>query len=187
MRDGEYVNSMNVEDRFETDADAYAAYLKTVEGRLRLDLAWENLRVFVSGGVEIEGARTTGGPIPRALDLGGGTGALSVRLAGLGHEVALVDPSAAMLAIAGEAARQEAGAFDRLSFHQTDAAGAARHFAPRSFALAACHNVLEYVPDVPAVMRALGSLLGEGGLVSLLVRQRAGEVMRAALKAHDLE
>ncbi|MGH9943826.1 MAG: methyltransferase domain-containing protein, partial [Pyrinomonadaceae bacterium] len=49
------------------------------------------------------------------------------------------------------------------------------------------HNVLEYVPDVPAVMRALGSLLGEGGLVSLLVRQRAGEVMRAALKPHDLE
>ena len=123
-----------------------------------------------------------------ALDLGGGTGALAVRLAALGYRVAVVDSSATMIELAREAAGQ-AGVLERFSFHQADAASsAAGLLAPESFDVATCHNVLEYVPDPAAAMRALGKLVrSQGGIVSLLVRQRAGEALRHALKAHDLD
>ena len=34
-------------ERFQSDAQAYAAYLETPEGRLRLDLAFANLQEFL--------------------------------------------------------------------------------------------------------------------------------------------
>jgi ubiquinone/menaquinone biosynthesis C-methylase UbiE len=72
------------------DADNYSKYLKTYSGRVRSDLAWENLQRFL--------------PDPatrrRVLDLGGGTGAMSVRLAKKEFQVALLDSSEEMLAIA---------------------------------------------------------------------------------------
>lgn len=37
------------DDRFQRDAAKYAAYLDTPEGRLRLDLAFANLREFLPG------------------------------------------------------------------------------------------------------------------------------------------
>ncbi len=179
---------MNPEDRFEAGAPAYADYLRTVEGRLRLDLAWANLRAVLDERAAHEScAAAGGGPMRAALDLGGGTGALAVRLAALGYSVAVVDSSTTMIELAREAARQ-AGVLERLSFHQADAARAAGLFAPESFDVATCHNVLEYVPDPAAAVRALRkSVRSQGGIVSLLVRQRAGEALRHALKGHDLD
>ena len=85
-------------ERFRTGAAKYAAYLETPEGRLRLDLAFANLPEFL--------------PHPtrslRALDVGGGTGVIAVRLAQLGIHVTLLDASAEMLNIS-ERAAQEAG------------------------------------------------------------------------------
>src|SRR5579884_2512577 len=91
------------DERFQKEADKYAAYLKTPEGRLRIDLAFANLQEFL--------------PQPpahlRALDIGGGTGALALRLTGLGLHVTLLDPSSPMLEIA-ERAAHEAGVAQRL-------------------------------------------------------------------------
>jgi S-adenosylmethionine-dependent methyltransferase len=171
------------DERFEEGASVYADYLRTAEGRLRLDLAWANLREFVDAeflsgvGSEYEG---------RALDAGGGTGALALRLAAEGWEVAVADSSAAMLALAEEAARRE-GLAGRMTFHQTDAARLGETFGPGSFDLAVCHNVLEYVDDPAAVARALAACVREGGIVSALARNRAGEVMRSAVKNRDLD
>jgi ubiquinone/menaquinone biosynthesis C-methylase UbiE len=53
------------------NADKYASYLKTMAGRLRLDLAWENLRPRLPGNASKR----------HALDLGGGTGSASVKVA----------------------------------------------------------------------------------------------------------
>ena len=61
-------------ERFESGAAKYAAYLQTPEGRLRLDLAFANLQEFLP-------PATSG---LRALDIGGGTGAIAVHLAQLG-------------------------------------------------------------------------------------------------------
>jgi SAM-dependent methyltransferase len=184
--------------RFESGASAYAAYLQTVEGRLRLDIGWENFLAAIKETGATQSARNeteTGAraarrdgarDVKRALDLGGGTGALGLRFATLGWRVAIVDPSAAMLALAADAAR--AAALDaRVTFHQSPAEQAQELFAPHTFDAAVCHNVLEYVSDARAAVLALASLVKPGGLVSLVARNRAGEAMRAALKAHDLE
>jgi SAM-dependent methyltransferase len=211
--------------RFESGAPAYAAYLQTVEGRLRLDIAWENFLSAIEATREARPsspapAAQPGSPLPapaathdrdatgeraaeeqargaeagrddprhaeRALDLGGGTGALALRFAALGWRVSIVDPAAGMLSLAADAAR--AAAFDaRITFHQSAAENAHELFPPQTFDAATCHNVLEYVSDPRACLRALASLVKPGGLVSLVARNRAGEAMRAALKAHDLD
>ncbi|MGH9903699.1 MAG: class I SAM-dependent methyltransferase, partial [Pyrinomonadaceae bacterium] len=168
---------MDGQERFTEGAGRYADYLQTTEGRLRLDLAWANL---------CDALREAGaGDKRRALDLGGGTGALSIRLAAGGWDVTLLDSSEEMLWLAREAARR-AGYFERISFRQADAASIAGFFPPASFDLIICHNVLEYVADPRAVVAAVGAVADRHGLVSLLARNRAGEVLRAALKGHDL-
>ncbi|MCA1633772.1 MAG: methyltransferase domain-containing protein [Acidobacteria bacterium] len=170
------------DERFETGASRYADYLRTTEGRLRLDLAWLNLREFV-GQVLPSGEE---GAERRALDVGGGTGALALRLAADGWGVAVLDSSAAMLALASASARR-AGHSSRVSFQVGDAARAAEIFPPASFDLVACHNVIEYVEDPAAVVKAVGAAARRGAVLSLLARNRAGEAMRAAIKSHDLE
>jgi S-adenosylmethionine-dependent methyltransferase len=178
------------DERFESGAPAYAAYLQTGEGRLRLDIAWENLLDVINEtdaaqtrSVE-QGARAE--TSRRALDLGGGTGALGLRFAALGWRVAVIDPSATMLSLAADAAQAQ-GLAERFTFHQATAEGAGECFAPQTFDAAICHNVLEYVPDPRAALHALAALVRAGGVVSLVARNRTGEAMRAALKAHDLD
>jgi SAM-dependent methyltransferase len=180
----------NTDERFESGAPAYAAYLQTCEGRLRLDIAWENLlsiyKEINAEQIALDERRTHAEASRRALDLGGGTGALGLRFAALGWRVAVVDPSATMLSIAAETARVR-GFAERVTFHQVEAERARECFAPQTFDAAVCHNVLEYVTDPLAALAALAALVKPGGLVSLVARNRAGEAMRAALKAHDLE
>src|SRR5205823_11557820 len=85
------------DERFQSGADKYAAYLATPEGRLRSDLTFANLQDFLS---------LQGKPSLCALDLGCGTGATALRLARLGIYVTLLDSSQAMLDIAQSAARE---------------------------------------------------------------------------------
>jgi len=181
---------MNTDERFESGAPAYAAYLQTVEGRLRLDIAWDNFLSLINETHEAQtkfAARITHGEkrSRHALDLGGGTGALGLRFAALGWRVAVVDPSATMLALAAEAARAQELA-EHITFHQAVAERAQEHLRPQTFDAAVCHNVLEYVSDPRACVRVLAALVRPGGLVSLVARNRAGEAMRAVLKTHDL-
>ncbi|MCA1555663.1 MAG: hypothetical protein LC747_03135, partial [Acidobacteria bacterium] len=94
---------LNTDERFESGAPAYAAYLQTVEGRLRLDIAWDNFLSIINethiAQTDFAAQITRGEKRARhALDLGGGTGALGLRFAALGWRVTVVDPSATMLA-----------------------------------------------------------------------------------------
>ena len=163
---------------FETGADKYAAYLETPEGRLRLDLAFATLQEFL--------------PLPqaarslRALDLGCGTGAIGVRLARLGIHVTLLDSSPAMLDIARRAA-QEAGVTEKIALKHGDAAQLTNLFHAASFDVILCHNILEYVDDPGAVLRgAARALRDASAILSVLVRNQAGEVLKAAIQAGDL-
>jgi SAM-dependent methyltransferase len=194
------------DERFESGAREYAEYLRTVEGRLRLDIAWENFCSALAGADDFasgDPANTVSGapnkdaaagvraveptgPRGFALDLGCGTGAISVRLARAGWQVSAADSSETMIGIARESARRE-GCEDRVEFFRLDAANAAGAFGPRKFSAVVCHNVLEYVADPPAVARAISRVLAPGGLVSLLARNRAGEAMRDAIKLRDLD
>jgi S-adenosylmethionine-dependent methyltransferase len=163
-------------ERFRTGAAKYAAYLETPEGRLRLDLAFANLQDFLP-----QDPRTL-----HALDLGSGTGATAVRLARLGLHVTLLDPSPTMLDFAIHAA-QEAGVTERITLKLGDAAQLAALFDPRSFDLILCHNVLEFEDDPWAVLRsAARTLRDSSGIISALVRNQPGEVLKAALLNGDL-
>jgi len=164
-------------ERFESGASKYADYLETPEGRLRSDLAFANLQDFLPLRAKA--------PLC-ALDLGGGTGATAVRLAQLGIHVTLLDSSPAMLDIAKRAAR-EAGVTDKVVLQHGDATQLANLFHARSFDVILCHNFLEYCNDPGAVLcGAARALRDSSAVLSVLVRNQAGEVFKAAIQAGDL-
>jgi S-adenosylmethionine-dependent methyltransferase len=156
------------------DAEKYAAYLKTAAGKLRSELAWENMRRFLPRDASKR----------RALDVGGGTGFASVQLARLGHEVVLLDSSEPMLRIA----REQAGvgtAAARISFCHAETVQLRELFAAESFDVVVCHNLLEYSEDPSTTVRDIAHLLREDGVFSVLVRNRVGEVLKDAVKSRD--
>jgi S-adenosylmethionine-dependent methyltransferase len=164
--------------RFQSGADKYAAYLETSEGRLRCDLAFANLQDFLP--------RPQTKPSLRALDLGGGTGAATVRLARLGIHTTLLDSSPQMLEIAKRAA-QELGVTDKVLLQHGDATGLTNLFHTAEFDVVVCHTVLEYLDDPIAVLRGVARALRDSSaILSILVRNRSGEVLKAALQAGDL-
>ena len=163
--------------RFQNGADKYAAYLETPEGRLRSDVTFANLQDFLP--VQAKASLC-------ALDVGCGTGATTVRLARLGIHVTLLDSSPAMLDIAQRKA-QEAGVTDKVVLQHGDAAQLANLFPTRSFDVVLCHNILEYCDDPGAVLRgAARALRDSSAILSVLVRNQAGEVFKAAIQAGDL-
>jgi S-adenosylmethionine-dependent methyltransferase len=163
-------------ERFQSGAEKYAAYLETPEGRLRLDLAFANLQEYLP-----QDRRSV-----RALDLGCGTGTLAVRLARLGIHVTLLDASLPMLDFARRSA-QQAGVTERIALLQGDAAQVANLFEAGSFDLIVCHNVLEYIDDPAALLRgAARALRDSSATLSVLVRNQAGEVLKAAIRDGNL-
>jgi S-adenosylmethionine-dependent methyltransferase len=164
-------------ERFQSGANEYERYLETPEGRLRSDLAFANLQDFLPLPVQ---------PSPCALDLGCGTGATAVRLARLGFRVTLLDSSPAMLEIADRKVK-EAGVADKVVLQEADATRATNLFPSPSFDVILCHNLLEYVDDPLAVLCGAARLLRDSSaILSVLVRNRAGEVLKAAIQAGDL-
>ena len=171
------MNANAASERFQSDAHKYAAYLETPEGRLRSGLAFENLKAFLPP--------QANGPLC-ALDVGGGTGATAVHLAQLGIHVTLLDSSPAMLDIAQRAAR-EAAVTEMIVLKHGDAAHLENVFHVGSFDVILCHNILEYIDDPGAVLRgAARALRDSSAILSLLVRNQAGEVLKAAIQAGDL-
>jgi S-adenosylmethionine-dependent methyltransferase len=163
-------------ERFQAGAAKYAAYLETPEGRLRLDLAFANLQDSLP-----QGTRSL-----FALDVGCGTGVIAVRLARLGLHATLLDASLPMLDLAKRAA-QEAGVTERIALKHGDAAQLTNLFPAESFDVILCHNVLEYVDDPCAVLRSAASALRDSSsIISVLVRNQAGEVLKAAIQNGDL-
>jgi S-adenosylmethionine-dependent methyltransferase len=166
------------ENRFDSDAKRYAAYLESPEGRLRLDLPFANLREFFPGPVPADSLR--------ALDLGGGTGAAAIRLAQHGVQVTLVDSSSKMLALAKRAIG-EARLTDKVTLKQGDAAKPAEILEGSTFDIILCHNFLEFVDDPAAVLRGATKVMrNSSSILSVLVRNQAGEALKAALQLGDL-
>jgi S-adenosylmethionine-dependent methyltransferase len=156
------------------DAEKYAAYLKRPAGRLRSELAWENLHRFLPRNASKR----------RALDVGGGTGFASVQLARMGYEVVLLDGSEEMLRIARQHA--EAGSVtSRISFCHSYACQLPELFDAESFDIVVCHNLLEYAEDPSAVIRDIARVMRKDAALSILVRNRAGEVLKEAIKSRD--
>jgi ubiquinone/menaquinone biosynthesis C-methylase UbiE len=119
---------------------------------------------------------------PAALvDVGGGTGQVAVLLAADGFDVTVLDPSVAMLATCVERAQAlgpQAGA--RLRTVQGDAERVADLLGESVADAALCHGVLEVVDDPERAVAALARVLRPGGVLSLVVANRAWLALRAA-------
>jgi ubiquinone/menaquinone biosynthesis C-methylase UbiE len=165
-------------ERFQSDAQKYAAYLETPEGRLRLDLTLANVQEFLPPPQAKHSSRV--------LDVGGGTGAIAVRLTRLGLHVTLLDSSQAMLDLAKRAA-QDADITEKIALKHGDADKLADLFDARSFDVILCHNILEYVDNPVVVLQECARLMRDSSaILSVLVRNQAGEVLKAAIQAGDL-
>ena len=104
----------------------------------------------------------------------------------LGIHVTLLDSSPAMLDTATRIA-QEARVTDRVVLQQGDATQLTTLCHTASFDVILCHNVLEYLDDPIAVLcGAARALRDPSAILSVLVRNRAGEVFKAAIQAGDL-
>ncbi len=139
-------------------------------GDARTAVLWETLREVLDAPGDV-------------LDIGGGTGGFAVRVAELGHRVAVVDPSPDALAALGRRA-QERGVADRVTGQQGDLSTLLEVAAPGSADVVLCHGVLEVVDDPAAALATIAEVLRPGGTLSLLVAQRHAAVVARAMAGH---
>ena len=97
------------------------------------------------------------------LDIGCGTGSLSLVLAGLGYTVTGIDFSPAMIAQA-QAKALAAGA--AITFQMMDAAFP--QFSPQQFDVIVCRHLLWALPDIDQVLQRWTHLLKPGGRLLLI-------------------
>ncbi|MFE9748762.1 class I SAM-dependent methyltransferase [Saccharothrix saharensis] len=115
------------------------------------------------------------------LDLAGGDGADALRLARQGHDVTVVDRSAEMLAEAEHAFAQAELPVRLVRADLADLPGSVR--GPHDVVLA--HNVIQYLPDPAATLRAAVDLIAPGGLLSVIALNRHAEPLRHATQHLD--
>lgn len=103
------------------------------------------------------------GPATRALDVGAGTGRLSILLADKVGSVVVTDPSAGMVQVASERIAA-AGLGDRLRAVRADLA---TDSLEETFDVAWSSLALHHVPDLDALLRSLAGLLVVGGRLAI--------------------
>ncbi len=142
--------------------------------KLKTELGLSNLRKHLPG------------KSLRILDAGGGSGYDALPLAREGHAIDLVDYSAEMLRTARADAERE-GLLDRIRFHQADVLDLERIFPQTTFEAVICHNVLQFVGDIPNLLTALSHSLTPGGTLSLISPNRHSMPYRKAFLDKDLD
>jgi len=155
---------------FDNHLDSWEAYLATPWARVRYDVVGRILDETLAG--------LGAGPHP-VLDLGGGDGVDSVRLAAAGHEVTIVDSSAGMLDRAAAVTDRD-GVKSRVRTIEADLVG----WEPDGpYDLVLCHFVLQYLPADRPALDVLRRAVRPGGAVSVICPNPVGDVMMAV--RHD--
>jgi S-adenosylmethionine-dependent methyltransferase len=119
------------------------------------------------------------------LDAGGGNGLDSIPLTAQGHRVEIVDYSKEMLADA-ERRAAAAGVPERVGLHFGNVREVSRLFPEAQFDLVLCHNVIQYVDDLPGLLHDLVAALKPGGLISIVSINRFSIPYRIAFPRGDL-
>jgi tRNA 5-carboxymethoxyuridine methyltransferase len=151
---------------FDGFADRFDSMYDTSWGQLRLAVLWDHM-------LEAMPELADGGL--RVLDAGGGAGRIALKLAELGHDVVLSDPSRAMLARA-ETSISEAGLADAISVVHAPIQEIGLTEGP--FDAIACHAVLEWVAEPQAALERLVHQLKPGGHLSLMFSNRYGWLLK---------
>jgi ubiquinone/menaquinone biosynthesis C-methylase UbiE len=102
-------------------------------------------------------------PQMKAVDIGGGTGRLSILLADLVGSVVVTDPSAGMVQVAEERIAA-AGLTDRIRAVQADLT---KHRLEGAYDLVWSSMALHHVQDLEVLLRSLASLLVDGGRLAI--------------------
>lgn len=132
-------------------------------------------------------AGSDGGDVLDVVDVGGGTGGFAVPLAAAGHRVTVVDASPDALASLRRRAGEVAGASERVTAVQADAAGLADAVGESGCDLVLCHGVLEHVDDPRGAVAAIARVLRPHGAASLLVAQPLAAVLARAVAGRVAE
>ena len=123
------------------------------------------------------------GPPVRIIDVGGGAGQQSIRLATKGYEVTILDPSVEML---DEARRRLVSVEEdvRRRMHLVRGTGERAHevLEGETFDAVLCHGVLMYLEDARTMIQALSELARFGGIVSVLTKNASALAARPALE-----
>jgi S-adenosylmethionine-dependent methyltransferase len=151
-----------VEPTFDERAEWFDAHYATTRGRVRLALVVERLEEILPP------------PPARILDAGGGTGAVAIPMAGRGHRVTLLEPSAGMRRVAHERLAAAGVDVDVVAGAIEDAPS----LVPGPFDAVCCHAVLLYTDDPEEQLRRLRALVDAGGVLSLLEKNRDALAMR---------
>jgi S-adenosylmethionine-dependent methyltransferase len=139
-------------------------------GRLRYTVAEANLLRHLDG---------LGEGSLRVLDLAGGDGGDAVRLAARGHHVTVVDHAPAMLAAAA------GGLTELITCVQADVAELPRELLDGRFDMVLCHNLLQYVDDIPGTLTAALAPLRAEGLLSVMAVNRHAAPLAIAVRGMD--
>ncbi len=139
---------------FDSNIDSWIAEGHSPWGRLRCTVTLANLRRHLGPGRCISST-------PAAA-----TAATSIPLAAEGHHVTIVDYSSQMLA--DGARRADASPGRRRAAARPSCTQLPSLFPEPCFDLVLCHNVLQYVDDVPALLANLAAPLRPGGLLSIV-------------------
>ena len=133
----------------------------TRKGEVRLAILWRDLMAGLP--------QLADGPPLTVLDIGGGIGQLSCRLAGLGHQVTLAEPAAQMLELAR--AHWQAQGQVPVKTVQARLQALDNDLTPPAD-LVLCHAVLEWLVDPRAALAALVPRVRPGGWLSLTFYNR---------------
>ncbi len=150
-------------------AQVYLDYQRSESGQLRYRLAQRNMEKLHQLDV------------PKViLDAAGGNGFISEFLLRRGHTVTLFDSDVEML----KQSRQRLADADLLARCRL-VEGNLDHlsllFPADYFDLIVAHHILEYLPDVPAVIKSLYALAKKGGEFSLITLNPVSEVIRSII------
>ena len=107
----------------------------------------------------------------KILDFGSGEGITANHFAEK-NDVTAIEPSKEMLSNAWK------------DYEYTQIVGdvnALSAFKNETFDMIICHNVLEYIDDKAAVIKALARVLKKDGIISIVKHNRAGRVMQMAV------
>ncbi|MFI9294008.1 methyltransferase domain-containing protein [Streptomyces gardneri] len=168
-------------EKFDAAMTTWQEWQEAPWGRLRYTLAEANLMRHLDGPDGPENGR----PL-RVLDLAGGDGGDALRLAARGHHVTIVDYAPAMLAAAAERATA-AGLSERMSCVRADVTALPADLTAGEFDVVLCHNLLQYVDDVPATLAGALAPLKDGGLLSLMAINRNSAPLNIAVREMDLK
>lgn len=142
---------------------------------------WALVRYAVVGHV-LDSHIAGTGPM-RVLDVGGGDGTDSLRLAEAGHDVTILDFSDAMLR-AAHTRSSELGVLDSVHL-VTGQVGELAELRLAGFDLVLCHFVIQYLADPTSAVADVVAATRPGGLVSLVAPNPVSEVLAKAVRGRD--